>query len=95
MMKLPSPLRSARLVAQIGILLAAVIEGVRLARGWSLAGVERYCPFGGLETAWSFVTNRRFSCSAGELNLALLLALLGLTLVARKAFCSWVCPVGR
>ena len=43
-MKLPSPLRSARLVAQIGILLAAVIEGVRLARGWSLAGRERVLP---------------------------------------------------
>jgi polyferredoxin len=87
-------MRSVRLAAQIGILLAAVVEGVRLARGWSLAGVERYCPFGGLETAWSFVTRRNFSCAAGELNLALFLALLALTLVARKAFCSWVCPVG-
>ncbi len=89
-----SVLRSTRLLAQVGFLLAAGIEGVRLARGESLAGVERYCPFGGLETAWSFVTRHSFSCTAGELNLALFLALLGLTLVARKAFCSWVCPVG-
>jgi polyferredoxin len=87
-------LQKLRLAAQIGVAAAALIAGVRLARGWSLSGVEKYCPFGGLETAWSFVTNRSFSCAAGELNLSLFLALLGLTLVARKAFCSWVCPVG-
>ncbi len=89
-----SALQLVRLAAQVGVAAAAVTAGVRLARGWSLAGVEKYCPFGGLETAWSFVTRRSFSCAAGELNLALFLALLGLTLVARKAFCSWACPVG-
>jgi polyferredoxin len=89
-----SALQVFRLAAQVGVAAAALIAGVRLARGWSLSGVEKYCPFGGLETAWSFVTHRSFSCAAGEVNLALFLALMGLTLVARKAFCSWVCPVG-
>lgn len=72
----------------------AVWAGARLALGLALAGVEKFCPFGGLETAWSFFTDRRFSCAAGELNLSLFLALLGLTFVGRKAFCSWVCPFG-
>jgi len=73
---------------------ASVWAGVRLAAGWSLDGVEKYCPFGGLETAYAFVSGNRFTCAAGSLNLALFLALLALTLLARKAFCSWVCPVG-
>ena len=89
-----SLLWKVRLAGQIGVAVAVLAAGIRFARGWSLSGVEKYCPFGGLETAWSLVTKRSFSCAAGELNVALFLALLGLTLVARKAFCSWVCPVG-
>jgi polyferredoxin len=79
---------------QVAVVAATLTAGVRLAMGLALSGVEKYCPFGGLETAWSFFTDRRFSCAAGELNLALFLALLGLTFLARKAFCSWVCPFG-
>lgn len=94
MTRRPSALQWVRLAAQVGVAAVALTAGVRLARGWSLAGVEKYCPFGGVETLWSFVTRRSFSCAAGELNLALFIALLGLTLIARKAFCSWVCPVG-
>lgn len=70
------------------------VTGYRLARGLSLVSIETYCPFGGLEAAWSFVTDRSFSCSTGERNISLFLALLGLTVVARKAFCSWICPFG-
>jgi polyferredoxin len=89
-----SSLQATRLAAQIGVAATALVAGIRFANGWSLSGVEKYCPFGGFETAWSLVTNRSFSCATGELNAALFLALLGLTLIARKAFCSWACPVG-
>jgi polyferredoxin len=89
-----SAVKASRHVLQIGIAAAALTAGIRLATGHALSGVEKYCPFGGLETAWSFVTRRSFSCAAGELNFALFLALIGLTLLARKAFCAWVCPVG-
>jgi polyferredoxin len=89
-----APLKTTRLILQIGIAAAALVAGIRLAKGLSLSGVEKYCPFGGFETAWSFVTRRSFSCAAGELNLSLFVALLVLTFLARKAFCSWVCPVG-
>ncbi len=83
-----------RLIFQLAVVIAAITAGVRFALGRSLVSVETYCPFGGLETAYSFFTRRQFSCAAGETNLALFAALVALTLVARKAFCGWVCPVG-
>lgn len=89
-----SPLKGLRLLFQAAIAAMALTAGIRLAQGLSLSGIERYCPFGGIETAWSFVTRRSFSCAAGELNVALFVALIALTLLARKAFCSWVCPFG-
>ncbi len=79
---------------QLAVVAAAAVAGVRFAAGRSIVSVETYCPFGGLETAWAFLTRQRFTCAAGATNLALFLSLLGLTVVARKAFCGWVCPVG-
>jgi len=84
----------ARRIFQAVFVAASAWAGIRLAGGWSLDGVEKYCPFGGLETAYAYVTGNRFTCAAGALNLALFVALLLLTLLARKAFCGWICPVG-
>jgi polyferredoxin len=83
-----------RTIFQAGVVLAVLVTGVRFAMGWSLTSVETYCPFGGLETAYALLARKRFTCAAGELNVALMIALLGLALVARKAFCGWACPLG-
>ncbi len=85
---------TVRKVVQLVFVVAAAVAGVRLATGASLTGIERYCPFGGLETAWSVITAQRFSCATGELNVSLFLAVVLLALIARKSFCSWICPVG-
>lgn len=85
------PLRTA---IQILVLAAVVVTGFRHAMGWSRTSIETFCPFGGLEAMLSLVTHRQFPCATGERNLALFVALLALTLVSRKAFCGWVCPVG-
>lgn len=87
-------LRRVRLAFQFAVVAAAAVTGVRFAAGLSPVSVETYCPFGGLETAWAFVTHRRFTCAAGATNLALFLALVALAFLARKAFCGWACPVG-
>lgn len=87
-------MRRMRLLFQSGMVVAAVAVGARFAMGSSLTSVEKYCPFGGVETAYALLFQKRFACAAGELNLALFLALLGLTFLARKSFCAWVCPVG-
>lgn len=83
-----------RRTIQLTVLAAVIVAGIRLAAGASLAGIERFCPFGGLETAWSVLTRQQFSCAMGETNIAMMLSVVALALIARKAFCGWICPVG-
>ncbi|MBN1551325.1 4Fe-4S binding protein [bacterium] len=83
-----------RMVFQIGIILLVLFTGFRYAMGWSGTSIETYCPLGGLETALSLFTHQQFTCATGERNLALFVGLLFLTVLSRKAFCGWVCPIG-
>lgn len=73
---------------------AALAAGIGFSMGLPVSGVEKFCPFGGLETGYSLIMQRQLSCATGEYNLSLMLALLLLTILARKSFCSWICPVG-
>ncbi|MBU2573982.1 MAG: 4Fe-4S binding protein [Elusimicrobia bacterium] len=72
-------------------ILAAVIY---LASGHGARSFEAYCPFGGAESLWGLFTNNEFSCTLAPLNLSLMLALLALAVLAKKAFCGWSCPIG-
>lgn len=83
-----------RALFQVTWLAAAAITGFRFAMGWTRTSIETYCPFGGLESAISLFTQKRFTCATGERNLALFIALILLTLLSRKSFCGWICPVG-
>lgn len=87
-------MRVVRTVIQACVVAGALVTGYRFAHGLSRISVETFCPFGGLESALSLFTSRRFTCATGERNLALFIGLVVLTLLARRAFCGWVCPVG-
>ena len=89
-----SYLPTARRLVQTAVVLLTAIVGYRMASGRSPDGIEVFCPFGGVETAYSLLGGGRFTCAAGAGNLAILFALLLLTVLARKAFCAWVCPLG-
>jgi polyferredoxin len=77
--------------AMLTLVLGAVVY---LALGYGRRSFEAYCPFGGMESLWGLFRTGEFSCALGPLNLSMLVALLGLTLVAKKAFCGWACPIG-
>ncbi|UCC45634.1 MAG: 4Fe-4S binding protein [Candidatus Zixiibacteriota bacterium] len=73
------------------IILALVLY---LAFGYGTRSFEAYCPFGGAESLWGLFTTGEFTCALSPLNLSMLLALLVLALVSKKAFCGWACPIG-
>ncbi len=56
--------------------------------------VEAYCPFGGLETLYQFLTTGGFVRRIEPSALVLFAALMLLTLVASRGFCGWICPFG-
>lgn len=76
-------------------LLTAILGAViYLALGYGSFSFEAYCPFGGAESLWGLFAYREFSCTLGPLNLSLMLGLLALAVLAKKAFCGWSCPIG-
>ncbi len=76
--------------------LMTVITGLilYLALGYGSRSFEAFCPFGGMESLWGFFTDGEFSCALGPLNLSMMVGLLILAIIAKKAFCGWACPIG-
>jgi polyferredoxin len=59
------------------------------------AAPEAFCPFGGLETLYKFLTAGGTFVSHTHLsNVVLLVAVLVVALLLRSAFCGWICPMG-
>jgi len=56
---------------------------------------EAYCPFGGLETLYKYITTGTSFVSHTHLsNVVMLIAVLVVALLFRSAFCGWLCPLG-
>ena len=59
------------------------------------ASWEAYCPMGGLESLYRFITSGgKFVTHVHLSNMILLVATLAVAVVARNAFCGWACPLG-
>lgn len=59
------------------------------------ASWEAYCPLGGLETLYRYITTGgKFVSHAHLSNLVVLVGALLTALLARNAFCGWLCPFG-
>lgn len=55
---------------------------------------ESFCPFGGFETAWTYVTTGRTVPHVHTANLVLAGIVVVLALFGRGFFCGWLCPLG-
>ena len=55
---------------------------------------DAFCPFGALETLWAYLTRGQTLKTTNLLNFAFISGVLGVSLVAGRAFCGWMCPVG-
>lgn len=56
--------------------------------------VEAYCPFGGVENLYHFLTTGGFIRRIEPSAMILLAAVLLLTLLFSRGFCGWICPFG-
>ena len=94
----------ARHLVQAGFLLSVLLVGwgfVRWAHGLEAGrvvgdrppGVEAFLPIAALLSLRHLVTSGEVH-PVHPAGLAILLLVVGISLLAKKAFCSWVCPVG-
>ena len=59
------------------------------------ASPEAYCPFGGLETLYKYISSGgNFVPHTHLSNVVILVAVLVTALLTRSAFCGWICPLG-
>lgn len=59
------------------------------------ASPEAFCPFGGVESIWTFLTSGGKTVPHTHMsNIVLGIAFLASAFFARSAFCGWICPFG-
>lgn len=82
-------MKKTRRIVQFGFL-ALTVVGVYFLEG----NAERWCPFGGVEAAYLYITQGNMLCSLGISNFYILGAVLLMTVLLRRAFCGYMCPIG-
>ncbi|MCX6054760.1 MAG: 4Fe-4S binding protein [Chloroflexi bacterium] len=92
--------QTLRRISQIGVASFITYLIIRNAIVGENSGVvttspEAYCPFGGLETLYKYITTGTSFISHTHLsNVVVLIAVLIVALLFRSAFCGWLCPLG-
>lgn len=96
--KRPRKVITLRRIIQAAFVTFALFVGARhLWMGSGPTGApsfDAYCPFGGVETLWRFITTGTFLRKLHPSNLILLAATLVTALLTGRAFCGWICPLG-
>ena len=89
-----SALHRRRHLVQAALVAFVLFVGVRHQLEDSTPSVDALCPFGGVETLWTWVTTGQLISKTHPSNLILGAGLFVAVLVAGNAFCGWLCPFG-
>ncbi|MEW6401252.1 MAG: 4Fe-4S binding protein, partial [Chloroflexota bacterium] len=90
-------LAQSRVVIQWMAVIGTLLIGVRhiLPGEESTAGAfDSFCAFGGIETLLPYLFRGHTLKTTNLLNFSILLGAVGVALVAGRAFCGWLCPLG-
>ena len=55
---------------------------------------DAFCPMGGIETFFRYITTGETLKTTNLLNFAVLIGVLGVSLLSGRSFCGWMCPLG-
>ena len=55
---------------------------------------DAFCPMGGIETFFRYIATGHTMKTTNLLNFAVLIGVIGVSLLAGRAFCGWMCPIG-
>jgi len=89
-----SRIKHGRVLSQILFLGLTIWVAYRMLSGVRGATIEKYCPFGGVETLFPWLNKTGTICSLSTMNITVLAGILLITLLYKRAFCSHICPVG-
>lgn len=95
--KRTSELSSNRRWMQLGFVIVTLLIGLRhiIPSGPSESGAfDSFCPFGGIETLLPYLSEGTTLKTTSLMNFSVLLAVVGVSIVAGRAFCGWMCPLG-
>ena len=90
--------RALRRLTQAGFGLFIIVSSIRhnLVTSEHLASIDAYCPFGGFETLYRWLTSGGlYVQKTHQSNLVLVVGLIAGAILAGGAFCGWVCPLVR
>jgi polyferredoxin len=90
----PKLTRWGRAASQLLFLAITVWVAYGMFHGVRGATIEKYCPFGGVETLLPWLNGTGTICSLSTINLSILIGVLAITLLFKRVFCSHICPVG-
>ncbi len=55
---------------------------------------DSFCPFGGVESFYHYITTGDTLEMISPITFAVLIGVIGVSLLAGRAFCGWICPLG-
>ncbi len=86
--------RHGRTLSQLLFLSLTTWIAYQMINGVRGATIEKYCPFGGVETLIPWLNKTGTLCSLSTTNISVLAGVLLITFLYKRVFCSHICPIG-